>query len=199
MNPYRIYLQLTKSTSAVVLKGTLALLLLLSFSNKTSFAQDQADTLSLTFKENLPKDPRIATILSAVFPGAGQVYNEKVWKLPIIYGGIATNLYFIEFNNRRYQLFRDELKKFDAADPALSFPNLNRDALARNVDFWRRSRDLNFVVFGVIYLLNIIDAQVDAHLSGFDISDDISMIIEPSYETLTAGGQLVGVSLKLKF
>jgi hypothetical protein len=172
-------------------------LLLLSFSNKASFAQ--ADTLTITFNEKLPKDPRIATILSAVFPGAGQVYNEKVWKLPLIYGGIATNLYFIEINNRRYQLFRDELRKFDAADPALSFPNLNRDALARNVDFWRRNRDLNFVVFGVIYLLNIVDAQVDAHLSGFDISDDISMIIEPSYETLTVGGQLVGVSLKLKF
>jgi hypothetical protein len=197
VNPYRIYLQLTKSTFAMALKGTLAVLLLLSFSNKASFAQ--ADTLTITFNEKLPKDPRIATILSAVFPGAGQVYNEKVWKLPIIYGGIATNLYFIEFNNRRYQLFRDELRKFDAADPALSFPNLNRDALARNVDFWRRNRDLNFVVFGVIYLLNIVDAQVDAHLSGFDISDDISMIIEPSYETLTAGGQLVGVSLKLKF
>lgn len=183
----------------MVLKGALAVFVLLAFSNKASFAQVQGDTVSIEFNEKLPKDPKVATILSAVFPGAGQVYNEKVWKLPIIYGGIATNLYFIEFNNRRYQLFRDELRKFDQGDPALSFPNLNRDALARNVDFWRRNRDLNFVVFGVIYLLNIVDAQVDAHLSGFDISDDIGMIFEPSYETLTAGGQLVGVSLKLKF
>jgi hypothetical protein len=199
VNPHQTYIRLTKSNLAMVRKGALAVFVLLAFSNKASFAQVQGDTVSLDINEKLPKDPRVATILSAVFPGAGQVYNEKVWKLPIIYGGIATNLYFIEFNNRRYQLFRDELRKFDQGDPALSFPNLNRDALARNVDFWRRNRDLNFVVFGVIYLLNIVDAQVDAHLSGFDISDDIGMIFEPSYETLTAGGQLVGVSLKLKF
>lgn len=183
----------------MVLNGALAVFVLLAFSIKPALSQVQGDTVAVELNEKLPKDPKVATILSAVFPGAGQVYNEKVWKLPIIYGGIATNLYFIEFNNRRYQLFREELRKFDRGDPALSFPNLNREALARNVDFWRRNRDLNYVVFGFIYLLNIVDAQVDAHLSGFDISDDISLKYEPSYETLTAGGRLVGVSLKLKF
>ncbi|AFL85639.1 hypothetical protein Belba_3125 [Belliella baltica DSM 15883] len=183
----------------MVLKGALTVFVLLAISFSQAYSQIKGDTITVEINEKLPKDPRIATILSAVFPGAGQVYNEKVWKLPIIYGGIATNLYFIEFNNRRYQLFREELRKFDNDDPALSFPNLNREALVRNVDFWRRNRDLNFVVFGLIYALNIVDAQVDAHLSGFDISDDISLIYEPSYETLTAGGQLVGVSLKLKF
>lgn len=183
----------------MVLKRTLAVFVLLAIAHNPLSAQILTDTLTFEFNQKLPKDPKVATLLSAFLPGAGQIYNEKVWKIPIIYGAIATNLFFIEFNNRRYQLFRDELSKFDANDPALSFPNLNRDALARNVDYWRRNRDLNFVVFAAIYALNIVDAQVDAHLSSFDISDDISLIFEPSYETLTAGGQLIGVSLKLKF
>ncbi|MFN3802535.1 DUF5683 domain-containing protein [Belliella pelovolcani] len=184
---------------AMVLLRTIAVFVLLACSNSTTFGQSERDTVTIKLNEKLPKDPKLATILSAVLPGAGQVYNEKVWKLPIIYGGFATNLYFIEFNNRRYQLFREELRFFDQNGQSESFPNLNRDALVRNVDFWRRNRDLNFIVFAAIYVLNIVDAQVDAHLSGFDVSDDISMKFEPSYQTLFAGRNVVGLSLKLNF
>jgi hypothetical protein len=145
------------------------------------------------------KNPKVATILSAVLPGAGQIYNEKVWKVPILYGGIITNIYFAEFNNRRYQLFREALFAFDRQDPNPRFPNLNRDALVRNVNYWRRNRDLVFILFGAIYALNIVDAQVDAHLSGFDVSEDLTLFLEPSYESLTAGSRLFGMSLKLKF
>ncbi|MCH7412353.1 DUF5683 domain-containing protein [Belliella sp. R4-6] len=190
---------MSKKCLAMVFRKTIAVFVLLAIYLTPSFAQSNGETVTIEINEKLPKDPKVATLLSAILPGAGQVYNEKVWKLPIIYGGFATNLYFIDFNNRRYQLFREELGKFDDGAPNLNFPNMNRDALARNVDFWRRNRDLNFVVFGLIYILNIVDAQVDAHLSGFDISDDISLICEPSYESLYAGGGLVGVSLKLKF
>ncbi len=147
------------------------------------------------------KDPKVATILSAVLPGAGQVYNGKVWKVPILYGGIITNIYFAEFNNRRYQLFREALFTFDRQDPQNPnpFPNLNRDALVRNVNYWRRNRDMVYILFGAIYALNIIDAQVDAHLSGFDVSEDLTLHLEPTFESLTAGGTLFGMSLKLKF
>ncbi len=186
--------QLAMTPSKVI-----AVFVLLAFYSITAHAQQNQDTVRIELGEKLPKDPKIATILSAVLPGAGQAYNEKVWKMPIIYGAFATNFYFIEFNNRRYQLFRAELRTFDQLGQSETFPNLNRDALVRNVDFWRRNRDLNFIVFAAIYVLNIVDAQVDAHLSGFDISDDISLKFEPSYETLYAGGNLVGVSFKLKF
>lgn len=164
-----------------------------------SSAEEQ-DTLELPDRVRQVKDPKVATILSAILPGAGQAYNEKVWKVPIIYGGIITTAYFVEFNNRRYQKFREALTI--VRDPSLGpnpFPNLNQDGIIRNVDYWRRNRDLCYLIFGVIYVLNIVDAQVDAHLSGFDVSDDLSWKLEPSYETFTAGGQSVGLSLKLNF
>jgi len=70
--------------------------------------QDEADTTETVEVEysNLPKNPKKATILSAILPGAGQVYNGKSWKVPIIYGGFLTDIYFIGYNNKRYQIFR---------------------------------------------------------------------------------------------
>lgn len=164
-----------------------------------SYTEEQ-DTIELPDRVRKVKDPKVATLLSAIVPGAGQAYNEKVWKVPIIYGGIITTAYFVEFNNRRYQKFREALTI--VRDPSLGpnpFPNLNQAGIIRNVDYWRRNRDLCYLIFGVIYVLNIVDAQVDAHLSGFDVSDDLSWKLEPSYETFTAGGQSVGLSLKLNF
>lgn len=147
------------------------------------------------------KDPTRAALLSAILPGAGQVYNEKIWKVPIIYGGIMTNIYFLDFNNRRYQLFRTALRiaRDDENPRPNPFPNLNEDGIIRNVNYWRRNRDLNYMIFGVIYAINIVDSLVDAHLSGFDVSDDLSLDIRPAYENLYAGSSLIGLSIKLKF
>jgi len=147
---------------------------------------------------SLPKNPRKAAILSAILPGAGQVYNNKAWKVPIIYGGLATDIYFIGYNNRRYEVFKDALEDFDNGDTS-QFPSLNREALVRNVDYWRRNRDLTFLLLGVIYALNIVDANVDAHLSGFEISDDLALDIEPHFESFSAKNNSLGVSFKLKF
>ena len=147
---------------------------------------------------SLPKNPKKATILSAILPGAGQVYNNKAWKVPILYAGFMTDIYFIGFNNKRYQTFRSALFAFDDGDSS-QFPSLNRDALVRNVDFWRESRDLTILLLAAIYALNLIDANVDAHLSGFDISDDIAMKIEPNMGTFAASGNSMGLTLKFQF
>jgi len=147
---------------------------------------------------SLPKNPRKATMLSAILPGAGQVYNGKAWKVPILYAGFMADIYFIGYNNQRYQVFREALFAFDEGEDNL-FPSLNRDALVRNVDYWRRNRDLTILLLGVIYALNIIDANVDAHLSGFDISDELSLAIEPSMQQFAAQNQSLGLSVKLKF
>ncbi|EAZ80642.2 DUF5683 domain-containing protein [Algoriphagus machipongonensis] len=147
---------------------------------------------------NLPKDPRKATILSAILPGAGQVYNNKAWKVPILYAGFMTDIYFIGFNNRRYQVFRQALFDFDDGITT-EFPNLNRDGLVRNVDYWRRNRDLCILLLAGIYALNIIDANVDAHLSGFNVSEDLSLSVEPHVETFSSRNNSMGFSLKLNF
>ncbi|MFC5625738.1 DUF5683 domain-containing protein [Algoriphagus winogradskyi] len=146
----------------------------------------------------LPKNPKKATILSAILPGAGQVYNGKSWKVPLIYGGIITDIYFINFNNRRYQIFKQALSDFDNDLPT-DFPSLNRDGLVRNVNYWRKNRDLCYLLLVGIYALNLIDANVDAHLSGFDVSDDIALKFEPHYERFSSNNTSVGLSVKLNF
>ena len=183
----------------------MGLLVLCLFINCSTFAQQtQVESKPSPVKKekpdysNLPKNPRKATIMSAILPGAGQVYNNKAWKVPILYAGIMTDVYFIRFNNRRYQVFRQALFDFDDGN-VNDFPNLNREALVRNVDYWRRNRDLCYLLLAGIYALNLIDANVDAHLSGFDISDDLSLGIEPHVETFSSSNNSLGFSVKLKF
>lgn len=175
--------------------------LLLFFSMGSSIALAQTpDSTAVELEEfsSLPKDPRRATILSAILPGAGQVYNEKAWKVPIIYGGFLTDIYFINFNNKRYKIFKDALLQFDN-DEQNAFPNLNRDALSRNVNYWRKNRDLCYLLLVGIYALNIVDANVDAHLSGFNVSDDLSLNVEPHFESFSAKNNSMGFSIKLNF
>jgi hypothetical protein len=159
---------------------------------KKEAIQKEGDALSL-----LPKDPKKATLLSAVLPGAGQVYNGKSWKVPILYAGILTDLYFINYNHRRYESFRDALFALDKKEPN-QFPSLNRAALVRNVDYWRQNRDLTVLLLLGIYALNLVDANVDAHLSGFDISEDLALQVAPQLGTVSASNSM-GVSLTLRF
>jgi hypothetical protein len=160
--------------------------------------ESQRDSLTLDWRPEGYKDPKKATILSALLPGAGQVYNQKSWKVPLIYGGFATNIFFIDFNDRRYKALREALFLLDDDLPN-DFPSLNRDGLVRQVNFWRRNRDLNYFIFIGIYVLNIVDAHVDAHLSAFDVSDDLTFRFEPSFEMLSAGGSIFGLSMKINF
>lgn len=185
----------------------MGILLLMFLISSPSFSQNQTESEVVESQgppkekpdySSLPKNPRKATILSAILPGAGQVYNNKAWKVPIIYAGFMTDIYFINFNNKRYQTFRSALFAYDEGDRS-QFPSLNREALVRNVEFWRQNRDLTIVLLVAIYALNLVDANVDAHLSGFDISDDLSLKIEPNFGSFSATGNSMGLSLKLQF
>jgi hypothetical protein len=201
------------TSQAIVLFKAIAVFVLLFVVSASANGQVASDTIARGVEMETPdagrikldpskiKDPTRAALLSAILPGAGQVYNEKIWKVPIIYGGIITNVYFLDFNNRRYVLFRDalEITRNPADTRRNPFPNLNEDGIIRNVNYWRRNRDLNYMIFGVIYAINIVDSLVDAHLSGFDVSDDLSLDIRPAYENLYAGSSLIGLSVKLKF
>ena len=183
----------------------LGLLLFLGTGMPASFAQEalpipkekkQKVELNEETSSLLPKNPRKATLLSVALPGAGQVYNGKTWKVPILYAGILTDVYFIQYNNRRYENFREALFALDAGE-ANQFPSLNRAALVRNVDYWRQNRDLTLLLLLGIYALNLVDANVDAHLSGFDVSDDISLKVAPQVGTLSSSSLSYGFSLKL--
>lgn len=156
------------------------------------------DSIGFEAPKNV-KDPKKAIYLSLIFPGAGQVYNEKVWKLPLLYSGVSTAIYFLNFNNRRYKEFIAALEIVREGTETNPFPNLNEDGIIRNVNYWRRNRDAMYMVFGAIYALGAVDAFVDAHLSGFDVSDDLTFKLEPSMEPMLANNNAIGLSLKIKF
>ncbi|GEO22461.1 DUF5683 domain-containing protein [Cyclobacterium qasimii] len=187
---------------AKLMRAVLGLLCLFLAHSALAQEQDSNDSLTDSLGNEAPtnvKDPKKALYLSLMFPGAGQVYNEKVWKLPLLYSGVSAAVYFLNFNNRRYQEFILALDIVREGTETSPFPNLNEDGIIRNVNYWRRNRDAMYMVFGVIYALGAVDAFVDAHLSGFDVSDDLTFKLEPSMEPLLANNNAIGLSLKIKF
>jgi hypothetical protein len=157
--------------------------------------------------------PRKATIYSAVFPGLGQIYNRKYWKVPLVYGGFATLGYFINFNNEQYttykQAYSDLIDKDPYTDSYLKLkvnPSLLQpdrisnftEALRRQKDYWRRNRDLVVIGTVVFYAVNIIDASVDAHFFNFDISDDLTINWVPG-PVMCLDNKLMGIHCRFTF
>ena len=137
-------------------------------------------------------NPTKATWLAVVFPGGGQIYNRKYWKLPIIYGGFAGCAYALSWNGKMYkdysQAYLDIMdsnpntKSYEDLLPPNSTYNEEqlKNTLKRRKDMFRRYRDLSIFAFIGVYLISIIDAYVDAELSNFDITPDLSMKVEPA-------------------
>ena len=154
-----------------------------------------ADSLNkeLNKKVFIP-NPTKATWLALVIPGGGQIYNRKYWKLPIIYGGFAGCAYALTWNGKMYkdymQAYKDASKgNWDASSITDLLPPgyIDRvsqtqivETLQKQKDTYRRYRDLSIFAFIGVYLISVIDAYVDAELSNFDITPDLSMRIEPA-------------------
>ena len=145
-------------------------------------------------------DPNLASLYSAALPGLGQAYNSMYWKVPIVYGGLALTVYFIRFNNIQYLEYRRLLfAELDGDPTTINDSPLTTEALERNTDNWRRNRDFMIIMTGLVYLLNIVDAHVDAHFRDFDVSEDLSLRFNPSVKQMALGGSPVpGISLSLQ-
>lgn len=162
--------------------------------------------------------PHKASIYSAVFPGLGQIYNKKYWKLPFVYGGIGGVSYAIHFNSKYYNIYRSAYRDFLIRDPGNTSyervipPGLTMDdvhgtyaqwfqrALQNKKRYYKRYRDLSYIGMAAIYVVNIIDASIDAHFYYFDISDDLSLRVEPAYiQPNPAREGALGLQLKLQF
>lgn len=135
-----------------------------------------------TAKTEHVHSPKKAALYSAVLPGAGQVYNRKYWKVGVIAAGTGALIYGLNFNQRNFNLFKSELIKRQQNLGGLDADlNLYTDANLNELqDFYRRNRDLTVVGLALLYALNIIDANVDAHLYDFNVSDDLTMRIRPT-------------------
>ena len=164
-------------------------------------------------------NPQRALWLAMVIPGAGQIYNRKFWKLPIIYGGFIGCIYALTWNNQMYkdysQAYLDIMDKDPATQSYNKFLHLGKKITSDNEDYYkevfrkrkdkyRRWRDLSFFAMLGVYAVSVIDAYVDAELSVFDISKDLSLEVEPAVIPNHGGGswleaQSLGVSCKLNF
>lgn len=127
-----------------------------------------------------PLAPAKAAFYSAILPGLGQAYNKKYWKIPIVYGGIGAGLYFYTWNNKKYHEYRDEYKARLDGTKVLDneesiYGALTEESLIRGQKFHQRNRDLSALITAGIYLLNIIDANVDAHLMQFNVDENLSI------------------------
>src|SRR5207342_636009 len=121
-----------------------------------------------------------ATIFSAVLPGAGQVYNKKYWKVPIIYAALGGMGYLFYINNYDYNYYRTNLAaKYDNDSSTNNETPYSTDQLIELKKSYKKNRDLAIIGGSLVYLINIIDANVDAHLATFDVSDDLSMKLSP--------------------
>ena len=147
-------------------------------------------------------DPKKATVLALALPGAGQIYNKKYWKAGIVYAGIGGLVYMYKYNTdslKKYQAILTSKIDGDSTTPDLA-PNRSQPSITSDRDFHRRYRDISIIGFVGLYALQVIDANVDAHLKEFKVNSDLSMRIRPEiYSNKNGLGRYNGLSVSLKF
>ncbi|MEY2924493.1 MAG: hypothetical protein RLZZ337_1041 [Bacteroidota bacterium] len=147
-------------------------------------------------------DPQKATYLAMVLPGSGQLYNKKIWKAGIVYGGIAGLIYFNRYSVdslKRYELIYTN--KIDGDSNTIdNYPQLSTTSAKNFRDLYRRRRDVSILGFVGLYAIQIIDANVDAHLKEFKLNEELSLQVTPNLYAPSVGlGQFNGLSLRLTF
>jgi hypothetical protein len=191
------------------------------------FAQD---TLAVTkpLKHKFKPETLKATMMAVSFPGLGQIYNRKYWKIPVVYAGFGALIYSAGLNSKNYikfmkayQDFTDNILATDSYlkvispsvdrntfDPLwnprgydLSSYSYYKDAMLRMVDYYKRYRDLSYIGIAGWYLISILDANVDASLFNYDISNNLDIAVVPMQFSLPGGfvGAGINVSVKVTF
>jgi|KBSMisStaDraftv2_1062788.scaffolds.fasta_scaffold193025_1 hypothetical protein len=163
----------------------------------------KADTTipkDMTAKDTIVKkkhDPAKATRRSAIIPGWGQAYNHQYWKIPIVYGVLAVPASTFIYNNKWYKKTKDayeivvneETDRYDEIDPKLIDPATGMPLSAQDLQYYRntfrRDRDYSILFFLIAWGVNVVDATVFGHLKDFDVSDDLSMHLQPDYNPVT--------------
>jgi len=137
----------------------------------------QADTISMDSITSV-HSPRKAAMYSAVFPGMGQIYNKKYWKLPLVYGGLGGLAYSAIWNSRQYSYYFD-LYKFMTDNNYQEWEGKTLQEVEWYKNSHMRYKNLMIILTIGFYVIQVVDASVDAHLIDYDISEDISMTVDP--------------------
>ena len=157
-------------------------------------------------------------MLAVSFPGLGQIYNRKVWKIPLVYAGFGALIYAARFNSTNYLMYMKAYQDFTDTDPKtvsyvkliiadpstydpVKFPSAYtyyKDAMLRMVDYYKRYRDLSYIGIAGWYLVSILDANVDASLFNYDVSPNLNVTLLPMQMSLPGGFIGAGLSIDLK-
>lgn len=148
--------------------------------------------------------PRKAILYAAVLPGLGQIYNKKYWKLPLVYGGFIAIGYYINTYNNLYTEYKgylfynleNNLRGENDENPQI---RLTTGQLRTIVDKARRERDFMIILMGGMYILQMVDAHVDAHLKEFDLNPNLQVSIEPTMNQDVWTGRTTGLALVFRF
>lgn len=163
-----------------------------------------SDTLSLTAKKPLLNPaadlsiPKKALFRSLLIPGWGQIYNKRIWKVPVVYAALGGMTAVALFNRKNYLTFADYYRKAIDKVPHPPYDNVNAQTLRDRRDYWRQNMELAWIGVGAVYLLQGLEAYVNAHLKTFDVTDDIGLRIQP-IAPATLVGLSPGIGLKITF
>ena len=169
---------------------------------------------AVNYSTNEVSDVKKATTLSLICPGAGQIYNKSYWRAPIVLGGMASMVYVIDWNNRGFKRFKTAyaLRADFDLNPGNYHEGVSKDEFAgrysasylKNLrDAYRRNRDLCLILTAALYAFQAVDAHVDAHLKDFDVSDDLTVSMEPlfdyQYSNIYGATPVFGFNLNMRF
>ena len=185
----------------------LAIVMLLFLFVANSFAQQEGEMhlegVTTIAEDTVKHSPKMAGYLSMAVPGLGQAYNKKYWKIPIIYAGLGALTYFAIDNHNSYIKYRDayiaRINNEEGSEKIMPQYTTENIRVYKNI-YWK-DRDFMIIMTAVLYSLNILDAVVDAHFFTYDISDDLSLMLQPSIEP-TMGlnrGTATGFGICLQF
>ncbi len=171
---------------------------------KKSKSKKAKEPKEKNFKKNwqLPyPNPYRAGIYSMMLPSAGQFYNRKYWKMPIVWGAFGGLIYAVDFNKKGRDRFNEAYGKSVKNLPHefSDFPGITPEALRRQRNSYSKNLQLTYIGFVAMYALTAIDAYVDAHLKSFDISDDISLLVHPVVSPAPSTPLSPGLGLSVHF
>ena len=178
-------------------------LLLFFIGNTSVFSQKKTDVV-LTAKDSVksndidPLTPAKAAFYSAILPGLGQAYNKKYWKIPLVYGAIGVSMYYYLDSNKSYHQYRDAYKRRLEGYTDDQFSYLDESRLISAQKFYQRNRDLSALFVVGFYVLNIIDANVDAALIQFNVNENLSVRPDIYMNDVTSKTN-VGLTLNYNF
>ena len=192
-----------RNTFSTIVAAFLMLLFAFNGTAQTKDLEEQIIPSKKTKVEEVNHSPKKAMLLSTVLPGAGQVYNKKAWKVPIIYAGIGISVYAAIWNKDQFDHYRHawNIRNDGDENTVDEYDGVYSDLqLIQIQNYYEKNRETSIVIAVAFYALNILDANVDAHLFEFDVSDDLSMKIEPAVMGFSRyTGTQVGLKLNLNF